>query len=359
MASARSLRRWFFSQFFPLIPFLFVAMVEGQALVPALMVFGDSAMDVGNNNHILTLVKSNFPPYGRDFPGHRPTGRFCNGKLAVDLTAETLGFEEYPAAYLGPEARGRKLLIGANFASASSGFLDSTALLYQTISLKRQLAYYKEYQWKVRRITRNRTVSDAIFSEGIHLLSAGSSDFIQNYYVNPVYNLFHTPSQFSDYLVNSFVSFVKELHSLGARRIGAVSLPPLGCLPASITLYGPSGSSDCVQRLNEDALTFNRKLSLAARVLRKRLPRLKLVIFDIYKPIMDLIKNPSANGFYEARRGCCGTGTVETSLLCNSKSPGTCRNATSYVFWDSFHPTEATNRVLSDSLLEQGIDLIS
>lgn len=63
-------------------------------------------------------------------------------------------------------------------------------------------------------------------------------------------------------------------------------------------------------------------------------------------------------GFYEARRGCCGTGTVETSLLCNSKSPGTCRNATAYVFWDSVHPSEATNRVLADALLTQGIDLI-
>ncbi|CAA7395836.1 unnamed protein product [Spirodela intermedia] len=335
------------------------SMVNGQALVPALVVFGDSAVDVGNNNHILTLVKSNFPPYGRDFPRRIPTGRFCNGKLAVDFTAETLGFEVYPPAYLGENARGKNLLIGANFASASSGYLESTALLYHTVSLNQQLSYYKEYQQKVRRITRNKTRSDAIFSEGIHLLSTGSSDFLQNYYINPLYKVLHTPAQFADSLVDSFTSFVQELHSLGARRIGVASLPPLGCLPASITLYAPSGSSDCVERFNHDAILFNKKLETAARTLRRKLSGLKLVVFDIYKPVLDLIRNPSGNGFYESRRGCCGTGTVETSLLCNSRSPGTCRNATGYVFWDSVHPSEATNRVLADALITQGIDLIT
>lgn len=64
-------------------------------------------------------------------------------------------------------------------------------------------------------------------------------------------------------------------------------------------------------------------------------------------------------GFFEARKACCATGTIETSFLCNARAPGTCSNATGYVFWDSFHPTEAANKILSDALLVQGIDLIS
>lgn len=56
-------------------------------LVPAIIAFGDSAMDVGNNNHINnTFYKANFSPYGRDFIKHQPTGRFCNGKLVIDIT---------------------------------------------------------------------------------------------------------------------------------------------------------------------------------------------------------------------------------------------------------------------------------
>lgn len=42
-------------------------------------------MDTGNNNDIPTLLKSNFPPYGRDFPGGIPTGRFSDGKVPSDL----------------------------------------------------------------------------------------------------------------------------------------------------------------------------------------------------------------------------------------------------------------------------------
>jgi hypothetical protein len=53
--------------------------------IPALIAFGDSIMDTGNNNNIKTIVKCNFPPYGQDFKGGIPTGRFCNGKNPSDL----------------------------------------------------------------------------------------------------------------------------------------------------------------------------------------------------------------------------------------------------------------------------------
>lgn len=67
-----------------LVVFSYVA--NGDPLVPALNIFGDSVVDVGNNNNLTTLIKANFLPYGRDFVTHRPTGRFCNGKLATDFT---------------------------------------------------------------------------------------------------------------------------------------------------------------------------------------------------------------------------------------------------------------------------------
>lgn len=67
--------------------------VHGDPLVPALIIFGDSIVDVGNNNNLVTLVKANIPPYGRDFVTHSPTGRFCNGKLATDFTG---CFSEFP-----------------------------------------------------------------------------------------------------------------------------------------------------------------------------------------------------------------------------------------------------------------------
>ncbi|KAM2045008.1 hypothetical protein ACFX1T_009257 [Malus domestica] len=335
---------------------LVFAAAWADPLVPALIIFGDSVADVGNNNNLTTPIKANFPPYGRDFVTHRPTGRFCNGKLTTDFTAEYLGFTSYPPAYLSPEAEGQNLLTGVNFASAASGYLDYTPFLYNTLSLTRQLNYHRQYQNEVVSMVGSNNTS-AIFSGAIHLLSAGTSDFIQNYYINPLLRIY-SPDQFSNILIRSYSTFIQNLYALGARRIGVTNLPPIGCLPAAITMFG-SGTNECVPRLNQDAIYFNNKLNSTSQDLKNRLPGLKLVVFNIFQPLLDMIMNPGDNGFFESRRACCGTGILETSVLCNSRSVGTCTNATGYVFWDGFHPSEAANEVLAGDLLQQGFDLIS
>ncbi|XP_021743180.1 GDSL esterase/lipase At5g03820-like [Chenopodium quinoa] len=328
----------------------------GEPLVPILCIFGDSVVDSGNNNGLYTLIRANFPPYGRDFVTHQATGRFCNGKLATDFTAENLGFTAYPPSYLSQAARGKNLLIGANFASAGSGYAERTATLYRAISLTQQLGYYKDYQSKVTKMVGSEKAK-GMFSGGIHILSAGNSDYLQNYYINPYIYRQYTPDQFADILMTSFANFVQTLYGLGVRRIGVTSLPPMGCLPAAITLFG-GGSNQCVARLNKDAVSFNSKLNGMAQNLQSKHSDLKLVVFDIYQPLLDIIAHPMENGFFESRKACCGTGTIETSLLCNERSVGTCSNATQYVFWDGFHPSEAANSVLAGALLAQGFPLI-
>ncbi|CAN8252607.1 unnamed protein product [Cochlearia groenlandica] len=345
-----------------LMIFEVMVVIKGQSLVPSMFIFGDSVVDVGNNNHIYTIVKANFPPYGRDFmTTHQPTGRFCNGKLATDFTAENLGFTSYPQAYLSTNAKGRNLLIGANFASAASGYYDGTSKLYSAISLPQQLEHYKDYISQIQEIAiSNNANATSIISDGIYVVSAGSSDFIQNYYINPLFYKVQTPDEFSDLLILSFSNFIQNLHSLGARRIGVTTLPPLGCLPAAITVAGPDeGGGGCSESLNNVAISFNNKLNTTSQNLKSSLYGLNLVVFDIYQPLFDLATRPSQFGFAEARRACCGTGLVETSILCNPKSVGTCNNASEYVFWDGFHPTEAANKFLSDNLLLSGISLIS
>ncbi|KAL5755895.1 hypothetical protein ACOSP7_020322 [Xanthoceras sorbifolium] len=330
---------------------------DSGALVPAIITFGDSAVDVGNNNYLSTIFKANYPPYGRDFINHQPTGRFCNGKLATDITAETLGFKTFAPAYLSPQASGKNLLIGANFASAAAGFDDRTAILNHAIPLSQQVEYYKEYQGKLAKIAGSKK-SASIIKDAIYIVSAGSSDFLQNYYVNPLINRVYTPDQYGSILVNTFSSLVKNLHKLGARKLGVTSLPPLGCLPAARTLFG-FHEQGCVSRINTEAQKFNKKINSTAASLQKQLPGLKLVIFDIFTPLYDLVKSPSSQGFAEATKGCCGTGTVETtSVLCNPSSYGTCANATQYVFWDSVHPSQAANQVLADALIIQGVALL-
>lgn len=45
-------------------------------------------------------------------------------------------------------------------------------------------------------------------------------------------------------------------------------------------------------------------------------------------------------------------------MLCDPNSKRTCRNATRYVFWDDVHLSQATNQILAESMLVQGISLV-
>jgi len=80
----------------------------------SILVFGDSTVDTGNNNYIKTLIKGNHLPYGRDFPNHVPTGRFSNGKLAIDFLASTLNLKETVPPFLDPNLSNEELLTGVS-----------------------------------------------------------------------------------------------------------------------------------------------------------------------------------------------------------------------------------------------------
>lgn len=63
--------------------------------VTCVLVFGDSSVDPGNNNHLATSFKGNFPPYGKNFFNGRPTGRFSDGKLATDFIGNSIYYNYY------------------------------------------------------------------------------------------------------------------------------------------------------------------------------------------------------------------------------------------------------------------------
>ncbi|KAM6573699.1 hypothetical protein CsatA_017779 [Cannabis sativa] len=275
---------------------MMIMSVGGTSLVPGIFIFGDSVVDVGNNNNIPTLIKANFAPYGRDFNNSKPTGRFSNGKLVIDFLADQLQFDEYQIAYLSDDAKvGNNLLRGANFASAGSGYYDLTSNLNFAISLSKQIENYDQYQARVVQMVGEANAS-SIFSNGIHILCTGSSDFIQNYYINPILQATYSTNQFSEILLQNYSTFVTSLYRMGARKIGVTTLPPIGCVPAAITMFGLGRRDDCIERLNYDAISFNRRLNMISQSLINRLQGFKLIIFDVYTPLYDLVNNPAENG---------------------------------------------------------------
>lgn len=69
------------------VSLLLILVMSGPVMVEAraFFVFGDSLVDSGNNNYLLTTARADSPPYGIDFPTRRPTGRFSNGLNIADL----------------------------------------------------------------------------------------------------------------------------------------------------------------------------------------------------------------------------------------------------------------------------------
>lgn len=80
------------SSFFLTILAAALAVVVGSTVGPpqpksarAFFVFGDSLVDNGNNNYLVTTARADSPPYGIDYPTHHPTGRFSNGLNLPDI----------------------------------------------------------------------------------------------------------------------------------------------------------------------------------------------------------------------------------------------------------------------------------
>lgn len=75
----------FFTTFTVALVVALGTVVAPQAEARAFFVFGDSLVDSGNNNYLVTTARADSPPYGIDYPTHRPTGRFSNGLNIPDL----------------------------------------------------------------------------------------------------------------------------------------------------------------------------------------------------------------------------------------------------------------------------------
>nr|XP_034570535.1 GDSL esterase/lipase At5g55050-like [Setaria viridis] len=69
---------------------LAAATAAAASPVPAIYVLGDSIADVGNNNHLPTFLRADFPHNGIDYPGRKATGRFSNGNNSVDFIGGSL-----------------------------------------------------------------------------------------------------------------------------------------------------------------------------------------------------------------------------------------------------------------------------
>ncbi|PKA50638.1 GDSL esterase/lipase [Apostasia shenzhenica] len=336
-----------FSLWLPALPSPAATAASGR--IPALIVFGDSTVDAGNNNGIKTVLKSDFRPYGRDFPGGKPTGRFCNGRLATDFIAEALGLGATVPAYLDPARSIRDFATAVCFASAGTGLDNATSDVLNVIPFWKELRYFRQYRRRLRQYLGAAAALRTI-REALYIVSIGTNDFLENYFllVTGRFKEFSV-GEFEDFLVGIAGEFLTAIYRLGARKVMFTGLSPIGCLPLERTANLLRGGG-CVEEYNAVAREFNGKIDAMVAELRAALPEFRLSVNGVYDLLLDMIENPSRYGFENVNEGCCGTGRFEMSYLCNDLNPHTCEDANKYVFWDAFHPTQKVNYLIAQHL---------
>ncbi|CAL2263370.1 unnamed protein product [Prunus armeniaca] len=316
---------------------------------PAILVFGDSTVDTGNNNYLKTVAKGNHFPYGKDFPGKVPTGRFSNGKLVPDFIASLLKIKETVPPFLDPSLSNNDLVTGVSFASGGSGYDDITAAVVGIMPFSEQIELFKKYIVRVEGILGEKE-ADKLIKRALVIISAGTNDFGFNIYDIPTRRLEFNITGYQDFLQEKLQMFIKELYELGCRKIVIAGLPPIGCLPIQITAKSENPKNRrCVDNENSDAQIYNQKLAKLLPKIQSLFPGSKIVYADVYEPLTDMINNPQKFGFVETKKGCCGTGLVEAGPLCNALTP-LCANDLEYLFWDSIHPSEAAYQYISKYL---------
>ncbi|KAK4274872.1 hypothetical protein QN277_018039 [Acacia crassicarpa] len=319
----------------------------------SILVFGDSTVDPGNNNFIETFFKGNHFPYGRDFPGHVPTGRYSNGKLVSDFVASILGIKETVPPYLDPNLSDHELLTGVSFASGGSGLDDLTTVASGVIPVSKQIEYFREYVEKIKCIV-GKEEAEKMLERALVIISAGTNDFSLNFYDLPIRkHQFVDISRYQDFVQNRLQIFIKELYNLGCRKIAVVGLPPIGCIPLQITAkFKNPKDRKCIEQENLDSELYNKKLERLLLQVQATLPGCRVVYTDVYNPLANLINQPEKYGFLVTKRGCCGSGILEAGPLCNELTP-TCEDASKFVFWDSVHPTEAAYKYITKYVEEE------
>ncbi|KAL3727955.1 hypothetical protein ACJRO7_032667 [Eucalyptus globulus] len=316
----------------------------------AFFVFGDSLVDNGNNNYLVTTARADSPPYGIDYPTGQPTGRFSNGFNVPDFISQELGSES-TLPYLSPELTGQKLLVGANFASAGIGILNDTGTQFiNIIGMYTQLQYFEEYQKRVSALVGAERTHQLV-NQALVLITVGGNDFVNNYFLVPysARSRQFTIPEYAKYLISEYRKLLERLYELGARRVLVTGTGPLGCVPAELALRGRNGQ--CAPELQQAASLFNPQLTQMLQGLNQEYGSPVFIAANTDLMHGDFISHPQAYGFVTSKMACCGQGPYNGIGLCTTASD-LCTNRDQYAFWDPFHPSQKANKLIVQSIMK-------
>ncbi|KAH9620641.1 hypothetical protein KSS87_008677 [Heliosperma pusillum] len=277
---------------------LIVSITKGDdQSLGASFIFGDSLVDAGNNNYLSTLSKANSPPNGIDFKasGGTPTGRFTNGRTIGDIVGEQMGIPNYAIPFLAPNATGKTILNGVNYASGGGGILNATGRIFvNRIGMDVQVDFFNITRKQIDQLLGESDAKDYISKKSIFSISVGSNDFLNNYLM-PVLSIgariSETPDSFTDDMINHLRDQLTRLYQMDARKFVVGNVGPIGFTTSSVA--------------------------------------------------------------------CCGNGGQYAGIVPCGPTSSLCKDRDKHVFWDPYHPSEAANVLIAKQLLDGDTKYIS
>lgn len=271
----------------------------GPPRFTAVAVFGASLDDMGN---ACAAAPASCPP-----PPYA-TGRASNGPLWVELLADSLD------ATVAPASTG-----GFNFAvgGARTGPVDGTT--QTTPNMQVQATQYLQRATSAERAEALHVVNAATVGNNINdALLAGRTD--------PA-----APAQIVAASVQHITTLVQTLYTGGARYILLVNSTDIGRTPL-VAAQGALVSGVATQLSQQ----FNQGLAAALPSLRSNSPGLTLYTLDLGALTAEVFASPATFGFTNVSAPC----VVQSP-------PSLCTTPDTFFFWDAFHPTAATGRLIA------------
>ncbi|KAH7515713.1 hypothetical protein FEM48_Zijuj10G0055600 [Ziziphus jujuba var. spinosa] len=311
---------------------------------PAVFNFGDSNSDTGGKSAAFRRLPS---PNGDTF-FHKPSGRYCDGKVILDFMAEKLGLP-YVDAYLNSIET--NFLHGANFATGGSPIqpLDSKIFALSFCNFPSATSSY----------VKTSLPRPEDFPKALYTLDIGQNDLTAGIKSMTEKQLLASMPHIIDLLAHA----VEKLYQLGARVFWIHNTGPIGCLPYSLIKYPPKpGNMDqngCIKSHNEIAKEFNRQLKETVSQLRVQLSDAVLTYVDVFSAKYSLISEAQKHGFVNPLGYCCGH-DGDYYVQCGKKAMvnGTeifgaaCSDPSLYISWDSIHYSHAANRWIAYHIVD-------
>ncbi|GKA96321.1 GDSL esterase/lipase-like protein [Tanacetum coccineum] len=317
--------------------------------VPGIYTFGDSLVDVGNNNRLpLSLAKASFPHNGIDFPTGKATGRFSNGKNVADFAAEKVKLPTGPPylSLLSKWKLGDAPVTGVNFASGGAGIFNETCELFkQSIALAQQVEYYSlVHDQLVQKL--GSTGARTHLTKSLFIIVIGGNDLLAYFKKNSKVSMKYTPQQYVDLMASTLKQLMEKLYGMGARKFVVTGAAMVGCCPDQ---RKQSATSECKADANYWSAKYNDGLKTSLKNLKLESSDINYSYFDTYGAMNALIQDPQAYEIAEIKEACCGLGKLKADVPCTPISTY-CSNRNDHLFWDLYHPTERVSNIFIDLL---------